>query len=61
MSVCKIAIFTTSRAEFGILSPLIQQIKEHKEFDYLLFVGGAHLDEQYGNTIQNSTKSTSPW
>ena len=47
------AIFTTSRAEFGILSPLIQQIKSTKGFKLLLFVGRAHLHKKYGKTFYN--------
>jgi GDP/UDP-N,N'-diacetylbacillosamine 2-epimerase (hydrolysing) len=47
----KIAFFTTTRAEFGILTPLIKKIEHEPELDYLLFVGGMHLAEEYGNTI----------
>lgn len=47
----KIAIFTTTRAEFGILFPLINQMSEDEELEPLLFAGGAHLVSAYGNTI----------
>ena len=56
MSLRRIAIFTTSRAEFGILSPLIQQIKNTKGFQPLLFVGGAHLHKKYGKTLKEIEK-----
>jgi len=46
-----IGIFTTTRAEFGAYIPLIQAIDKVDELDYLLFVGGAHLSNEYGNTI----------
>jgi GDP/UDP-N,N'-diacetylbacillosamine 2-epimerase (hydrolysing) len=48
----KIAIFTTSRAEFGILSALINEISSSTDLSYKLFVGGAHLADEYGNSIQ---------
>lgn len=46
-----IALFTTTRAEFGAFVPLIEAIKKSDKLDYLLFVGGAHLLEEYGKTI----------
>lgn len=47
----KIAMFTTSRAEFGILSSLLREIKKKDEIDYYLFVGGSHLVAELGKTI----------
>lgn len=47
----KIAVFTTSRAEFGILYPLIKQISVEEDTELILFVGGAHLAVEYGKTI----------
>jgi GDP/UDP-N,N'-diacetylbacillosamine 2-epimerase (hydrolysing) len=47
----KIGIFTTTRAEFGILSPVIELLNKSDYFDVKLFVGGAHLAEEYGKTI----------
>lgn len=46
-----IGIFTTTRAEFGILCPLIEQISKDDVLDYKLFVGGQHLSKNYGHTI----------
>ena len=46
-----IAIFTTTRAEFGVLVPFIDKIINHKDLDYRLFVGGTHLKDKYGTTI----------
>ena len=46
-----IAIFTTTRAEFGIFIPLIEKIIESNDMDYKLFVGGTHLKKEYGETI----------
>ena len=46
-----IAIFTTTRAEYGILSALIREIERANDIDYELFVGGAHLAAESGKTI----------
>ncbi len=52
----KVALFTTTRAEFGILSPLLSAIKKNKEITYLLFVGGTHLSKDAGYTIEEINK-----
>lgn len=46
----KIAVVTATRAEYGILKPLIFKLKEEKEFELLLYVTGTHLSEAYGYT-----------
>lgn len=47
-----IAVFTTTRAEFGILIPFIKKIAEESELNYLLFAGGTHLTIEHGSTIE---------
>ena len=47
----KIAFFTTSRSEFGILSSLLIKIRKEDGIDYCLFVGGSHLAVELGKTI----------
>lgn len=47
-----LAIFTTTRAEFGIFIPLIDRIIESNDLNYKLFVGGTHLKSEYGKTIK---------
>lgn len=47
----KIAFFTTTRAEFGLLSGLISAVDKEETLDHLLFVGGTHLSKKYGYTI----------
>lgn len=46
----KIAIFTTTRSDISILTPLIKTIRNTKKINYLLFVGGTHLSKDYGST-----------
>ena len=36
-----------------ILEPLLNEIKKNKNFEYLLFVHGTHLEQNYGSTIQD--------
>jgi GDP/UDP-N,N'-diacetylbacillosamine 2-epimerase (hydrolysing) len=47
----KLAIFTTSRAEFGLLSNLVDAVIQSEDMDYLLFAGGSHHLENQGGSI----------
>lgn len=49
----KIAVVTATRAEYGLLAPVIKALrsKESDEFLVELIVTGTHLSEQYGMTI----------
>lgn len=52
----KICVTTATRAEYGLLRPLIKALKEHKDFHLQLLVTGAHLSPEFGLTkvfIQN--------
>lgn len=46
-----VAIFTTTRAEFGILAPLLEAIRHDDDLEARLFVGGAHLAVGFGDTL----------
>lgn len=48
----KLAVVTTTRAEYGLLHPLIEQMLSESEFQVHVLVSGTHLLEKYGNTIQ---------
>ena len=50
----KIAIVTATRAEYGLLSPIIRELRkqESKTLKIVLIVTGTHLSEQYGMTIR---------
>ncbi|MFC2151960.1 UDP-N-acetylglucosamine 2-epimerase [Bacteroidota bacterium] len=56
----RIAIFTTTRAEFGIFIPLINAINQCSNLEHLLFVGGTHLSTKYGYTIEEIKKEGFP-
>lgn len=48
-----IAIVTATRAEFGLLMPVIQELRryENDELKVELIVTGTHLEDAYGHTI----------
>ncbi|WP_296381618.1 UDP-N-acetylglucosamine 2-epimerase [Winogradskyella sp.] len=46
-----IAIVTGTRAEYGLLKPLIKALHDDDKFNMQLLVTGMHLSEKYGNTI----------
>lgn len=49
----KIAVVTSTRAEYGLLSPIIKELrkKESDAFEVDLIVTGTHLSKEYGMTI----------
>ncbi len=47
-----IGFISTSRADFGIMLPLIRAIDAHEAFDYRIFVGGMHTSEKFGWSYQ---------
>jgi len=46
----RIAVFTGNRAEYGLLSPILQAVSQDPSLTLQLIVGGAHLDANYGRT-----------
>jgi GDP/UDP-N,N'-diacetylbacillosamine 2-epimerase (hydrolysing) len=46
-----VAIFSSTRGDMSILSPLIKKINQEKKVKYLFFVGGTHLIKYYGKTV----------
>jgi len=51
MSKRTIAIFTGNRAEYGLQFPILRAVDKHPDLDYRLLVSGAHLDENFGHTL----------
>lgn len=54
----KIAVITTTRAEYGLLSPLIDELRKYESNDFRvdLIVSGTHLSEAYGMTVKEIEK-----
>ncbi|MBU3564443.1 UDP-N-acetylglucosamine 2-epimerase [Polynucleobacter sp. MWH-HuK1] len=46
-----IAVFTGNRAEYGLQYPILRAIDRHPDMDYRLMVSGAHLDPNFGSTL----------
>lgn len=46
-----IAVFTGNRAEYGLQYPILRAIDRHPDLDYRLLVSGAHLDPNFGSTL----------
>jgi GDP/UDP-N,N'-diacetylbacillosamine 2-epimerase (hydrolysing) len=47
----KITITTGTRADYGILRPIINRIKDSSKLELQLLVSGMHLSKKHGNTI----------
>ncbi|MCX5811399.1 MAG: UDP-N-acetylglucosamine 2-epimerase [Proteobacteria bacterium] len=52
----KIAVITGTRAEYWILKPLINEIKNDPDLKLQLIVTGAHLVREFGNTVTDIEK-----
>lgn len=48
----KIAVITSSRADYGLLKPLIKRLVDDKFFDTRIIVTGTHLSSEFGNTYK---------
>ena len=50
----KIAVVTSTRAEYGLLSPVIRELRKREDDGLVvhLIVTGTHLSEKYGMTIE---------
>ena len=47
----KITVFTSTRAEYGLMKTLIQKLQKETFIELNLIVTSAHLDPKFGNTI----------
>ncbi len=48
----KLGVLTGTRAEYGLLKPIMQKIKQDDELQLCLIVTGMHLSEKYGYTYR---------
>ena len=55
-----IAVVTSTRADYGILRPLIQRLKAEEAFTTGLLVTGMHLSENFGMTVQEIERDQNP-
>lgn len=52
----KIAVFTGTRAEYGLLYWILKGLKQADNIELQLLVGGSHLSHEFGHTIDNIEK-----
>ena len=52
----KILVTTGTRAEYGILRPLLKEIQKSKKLKLILIVTGSHLSKKHGYTINEIKK-----
>lgn len=52
----KICVITGTRAEYGLLKPVIKGIEKEEDFELLLYVTGAHLSPEFGFTYREIEK-----
>ncbi len=51
-----IFIFTSTRADYGLQRWIIKEMQKNNKINTYLVVGGTHLSEEYGNTIEEILK-----
>lgn len=48
----KVSVLTATRAEYGLLKPIIKKMNKTEEFDVRVVVTGAHLSPEFGLTYK---------
>ena len=56
----RISVITGTRADYGILRPVIRKIHESKKLELCLIVTGTHLSKKHGMTINEIKKDRFP-
>lgn len=57
MVVKRIAVITGTRAEYGLLNPVIRAIQDHPELNLSIIATGMHLSKEHGYTIKEIENS----
>lgn len=52
----RICAVTGSRADYGLLLPVLRAIQQHPDLDLCLVATGSHLESHYGHTIDTITE-----
>src|SRR5690348_17992034 len=56
----KIIVTTGTRAEYGVLKPLLEKIKKNPKFQLYLVVAGMHLSKKFGYSINEIIRDGFP-
>jgi hypothetical protein len=46
-----IGVVTVARSDYGHLVPILEQMRSSPSLAFQLFVGGSHLSERFGRTV----------
>jgi len=52
----RVCVFTGTRAEYGLLRPLMRLITKERKYELQLLVSGMHLSKEFGNTYKEIEK-----
>lgn len=58
--VRKVAVVTSSRADYGIMRPVIRAMFDRAELDVQLLVTGSHLAQEHGQTVHDIERDDIP-
>ena len=47
----RISVLTATRADYGLLSPVIRKLMAYQDLDVRVAVTGAHLSPEFGMTV----------
>lgn len=56
----KILVVTGTRAEYGLLRPVLRAVDEHPGLELQLLATGAHLEPRYGRTVEEIRREWRP-
>ena len=56
----KIMVVTSTRADYGLLRPVVKRIRDNEKLELSLIATGTHLLEKFGNTISEIEKDGFP-
>lgn len=49
----KIAVLTSSRADYGVYLPLLKKLRDDNQFELSIIAFGSHCSEKFGRTVNN--------
>jgi len=56
----KIVIFTSTRADSGIMAPIARELTNREEFEVHALVTGTHLSDSFGRTVEQELSEWGP-
>jgi UDP-hydrolysing UDP-N-acetyl-D-glucosamine 2-epimerase len=53
ITVRRIGVVTVARSDYGIYRPILRALEDREDVELILFVGGMHLAERFGHTVDD--------